>query len=123
MINKIDTLCNELNKYLIDRYNYKRHPASYREDTINAKTKQFDIYLRYQSKCVIFDKYTLVIARIGFEKTHSGNGTSLINFFLTNANTFGYTKIGIECANKNSSEFAKKLKFMNIQKNYWLLEI
>lgn len=113
-MDKIEINCfsDELNKYLLDRYNYKRDVVYVSlSNNINANRKKFDIYLRWKPDSNYFEKNTLVIARLHFFEIRKGNGTSLLQFFINHSKKYHYEKIMIECANDNSAAFAKKYNF------------
>lgn len=113
-MDKIEINCfsDELNKYLLDRYSYKRDIVHVTlSNNINANRKKFDIYLRWKPDTSYFEKNTLVIARLYFSETRKGNGTSLLQFIIKHSKIYKYEKIMIECANDNATAFAKRYNF------------
>ena len=119
----IADLCDEFNVYLMNRFGYKRRPATHNRRTISARLKKFDLYFRFRSSRTPWDVDTLVIARIGFQEVRQGHGTDLIRFIVSLADKYGIKKIGIEETNENSSLFAQKLGFEEITTNYWLYNV
>lgn len=113
---------DELNLYLMKRFNYKTTPIKYaRFNTLNAKRAAFDIYLRLPPVPHKISEQTLVIARISFRKKRAGHGRSLFEFLVQQATKHNYDYIAIEQTNKNSSEFAKKLGFEKIDEKNWVI--
>lgn len=110
-MNTIDSFCDELNSFLKDQFEYKRHLTHIRQETISVNRKKIDLYVRYKQKQGYWGEDALVLARIGFDQQKKGHGTSLLKFLVSLADKYQYTKIGIEQANKNSEAFAKKYGF------------
>jgi GNAT superfamily N-acetyltransferase len=56
---------------------------------------------------------TLVIARIEFADTRAGHGRALLDFFVSQAEAYGYDKIALECTydGEGIQGFAKKFGF------------
>lgn len=109
----IDAICSELNKYIMERFEYKTPPA-YRtlSDNIMVHSRvKFNLYLRCYYEISNWPANTIVIARLGFLKTRKGHGTHFLKFLKEIALKYDFEFIGIECANKNSSAFAKHFKF------------
>jgi len=114
---------DELNSYLMKRFNYKSAPIKYlRLSTLNAQRAAFDIYLRLPPVAHVTSEQTLVVARISFRKTGVGHGRSLLIFLARQSTKYDYDYIAIEQTNKNSSEFAKKLGFKQIDEKNWIIE-
>jgi hypothetical protein len=104
----IEDFCFELNKYLQNRFDYKRRPASVVwGNKINARRAKFDLYLRYR----LSNKDSLVIARIYFNEERKGHGTHFLKFICKLASVHDIKQIIIECPNENSLEFGRKLGF------------
>jgi hypothetical protein len=77
-----------------------------------------DLYLRlwppaYTEEDGYWPANTLVIARIEFSNTRVGHGRALLEFFVSQAELYGYDKIALECTHdgKGIQGFAKKLGF------------
>ncbi|HHQ4446184.1 TPA: hypothetical protein ACSP3U_001330 [Aeromonas hydrophila] len=110
----IHYLCAELDRYLKDRFCYKQKcvlTLKPRTATITAKRKKFDLYFRYKPNNSPWPMNTLVIARIYFLNTHSGNGTDLLCFLLEQSRKLKIKYLAIEQTNENSSLFAINLGF------------
>jgi hypothetical protein len=104
----IENFNEELNKFLQLNFNYKScHARKGISDTVNAKTKKFDLYFRYKPN----NKDILVIAKINFFEKRKGNGTRLLKFLSEIAINHNIKHIYIESVNKNSFEFGKKFGF------------
>ncbi|QUT19142.1 hypothetical protein INE94_00967 [Parabacteroides distasonis] len=112
----INAICIELNEYLMGRFRYKVLPA-YRTfsggtNIMTRRRIKFDIYLRfYYSQTPRWPANTIVIARLGFQKTRKGNGTHFISFLKGIALKYDFEYISLECTNENSSAFAKHFNF------------
>jgi len=102
-----------LKKYLKMSFNYQRLKVNIAfNQTILIRTAKFELYLRLKvGKKSGWPNNTLVIARISFEKTQRGHGTSFLNFLKGLAEEYSIKHIGIESTNLNSSAFAEKLNF------------
>lgn len=85
----IADLCEEFNVYLMDRFGYKRRPATHNRKTISASLKKFDLYFRFRPTREPWDADTFVIARIGFQEVRQGHGTDLIRFIVSLADKYG----------------------------------
>lgn len=118
----IDDLCEEFNVYLMNRFGYKRKPATHNRKTITARFKKFDLYFRYRQASGPWDESTFVLARIGFEEVRQGHGTDLVSFIVSISRKYNISRIGIEESNENSSAFAAALGFHEIYKNHWIVE-
>lgn len=115
---------DELNLYLMKRFNYKTTPIKYaRFNTLNAKRAAFDIYLRLPPVPHKISEQTLVVAKLSFRKERIGHGRSLLKFLAQQATKYNYDYIAIEQTNENSSEFAKKLGFEKIDEKNWVIEV
>jgi hypothetical protein len=119
----IADLCEEFNVYLMDRFGYKRRPATHNRKTISARLKKFDLYFRFRPSREPWDTDTFVIARIGFQDVRQGHGTDLVKFIISLADKYSIKKIGIEETNENSSLFAQFLGFKEVRRDYWLINI
>jgi len=120
----VKTLCNELNRYLMRRFDYKTPPACcHLSNTLNASRKPFDLHFRVNQQLDFWGNDVLVIARINFKPQRKGHGTSLLRF-LSNASCLcGYTKIGIEHPNANSDKFAERFNFTKFKENHWIIDV
>ena len=115
---------DELNSYLMKRFNYKSAPIKYPNfSTLRAQRVAFDIYLRLPPVARVTSEQTLIIARISFKKRRIGHGRSLLNFLAHQSIKYNYDYIAIEQTNNNSSEFAKKLGFTEIDKKNWVIKV
>ncbi|ENY3727433.1 GNAT family N-acetyltransferase [Enterobacter kobei] len=74
--------------------------------------KKFDIYIRFGNTWLSDSSKTIVIARIGFEKTRNGHGTRFLKHILDIALEYDYSEIAIEMVNSNSRLFAMKFGFL-----------
>jgi len=112
-----------LNDYLMQKFNYKqvliRHIIG---NTLMINKKRIRLYLKLPSYNAL-NTETLVIARIGFQKIKVGNGVSLLRFLISQSTLLGYTNIKIEQTNTNSSYFAKKLGFTQINEKNWIIPL
>lgn len=117
----IKVVCEDLNKYLMLRYKYKKSPARFNQFTISAYRVQFDIYLRFNHS--YWGENTLVIARLGFKETQKDYGTDLLKFFINIADQHQIERIGLESTNDNSIQFAKKLGFSKIDARNYVITI
>ncbi|MCD4794218.1 MAG: hypothetical protein K8R54_13365 [Bacteroidales bacterium] len=72
----ISEFCSDFNNYLMSNYSYKKSPAHYNDinNTICAKRKAFDLYLKVKQNSKFWDNETVVIARIYFFIQRNGNG-------------------------------------------------
>lgn len=114
---------DELNSYLMKRFNYKSVPIKYPNfSTLRAQRVAFDIYLRLPPVAHVTNEQTLVIARISFKKRRIGHGRSLLNFLAHQSIKYNYDYIAIEQTNNNSSAFAKKLGFEEIDEKNWIIK-
>ncbi|WP_225548045.1 hypothetical protein [Chromobacterium violaceum] len=108
----------------MNRYGYKKKPSHLGiGPTISATRKAFDLYLRF--KPVRWNN-TLVIARIEFDKTRTGNGTSLLEVLTMLSEKYHYDSIGIEAAlTEEIVSFVKKFGFSKVpnKNDDWLIPI
>lgn len=112
----------ELKEYLMKEFNYKRLYCSVCNATLCYNTVKIDLYIRWQPNSKIWKDDTLVIARIGFQEKRKGHGTDLLNFIVSLGDKYNYKKIVIECANDNSSGFARHHGFQQVENtNNWVL--
>lgn len=85
----INAICIELNEYLMDRFRYKALPA-YRTSSrgtniITHRRVKFDLYLRfYYSQTSRWSANTIVIARLGFQKTRKRKWNAFYKFSKRN---------------------------------------
>ena len=121
----INVICSELNKYLMERFGYKTPPAyrtlSGSNNIMVYSRVKFDLYLRCYYEASNWPANTIIIARLGFLKTRKGYGTHFLKFLKAIALKYGFEYIGIECANKNSSAFAKHFKFKEFNSEKYIL--
>jgi len=113
-IRNAEKLATMLEDYLKQRFGYKTPAVTFGlpRYLVSARRKKYDLYLRVTPpNCDFWPSDTLVIARIGFHQQRKGHGTHLMSFFVSNADRFGFTHIGIESMNPNSSAFAAALGF------------
>ncbi|MDH4847959.1 GNAT family N-acetyltransferase [Pseudomonas sp. BN605] len=101
---------------ILDRFTYKPRYVQQQlwtsGDTVSARTKQYDIYLRLFTPPESFwPRECLVLARLGFKQQRAGHGRALVERLLKLAPEFGYRYLAIECANARSSAFAQRLGF------------
>lgn len=112
----------DLDIYLMNRHGYKKKPSHLGiGPTISATRKAFDLYLWFKP---IRWNNTHVIARIEFDKTRTGNGTSLLGALTILSEKYHYASIGIEAAlTEEIVSFAKKFGFSKIQNKNddWLI--
>ncbi|GAB3517893.1 hypothetical protein [Photobacterium alginatilyticum] len=124
MSNKeIQLFCQDLNMYLMERFNYKTGPATSNMFTIDASRKHFDLYLRFKPATDMWTSDTIVIAKIGFKHTRVGHGTDLLKFIVKVSNKYQTNNIGIEGANDSLANFAKNMGFENFQDKQWIIDI
>ncbi|MGF1728975.1 hypothetical protein [Photobacterium kasasachensis] len=124
MSNKeIQLFCQDLNMYLMERFNYKTGPATSNMFTIDASRKHFDLYLRFKPTTDMWKSNTIVIAKIGFKHTRVGHGTDLLKFIVKVSNKYQTNNIGIEGANDSLANFAKNMGFENFQGKQWIIDI
>lgn len=123
---QIDYLTHELDVFLLDRFNYKRSVAFCYFRNITARRKKFDLYFRYfidvpPDGDPFWHNDTLVIARIYFTEERRGHGSALLRRLVDLAPRFGYTRIGIESANKGISiqNFICKFGFSPYKRTKW----
>jgi len=119
------SFCENLNEFLMEEFGYKKRYTcnSSWGLTIMAQTKRYDLYFRWLPSSSIWEKNTLVIARIGFHEARAGHGTRLLQFICEHCHTFGYQHIGIESSNHCSSEFAKHFGFKSLRSKDWVISI
>ncbi|WP_237068364.1 hypothetical protein [Microbulbifer guangxiensis] len=109
---EMDAFIVDVNKYLLNRFNYKTPPARAGLGfSVIADRAKFDIYLRYKPESKFWPKDTLVIARLGFVETRKGNGKSFLKFLVSKALEFNISHLGIESVNELSRSFAMKYGF------------
>ena len=119
---------NNLKDYLINRYSSKNINRLIDDThTILAHSKMFDLYFRVSlpkdRKHRIWDHETLVIAKINFKEQRIGNGTSLLQFLVSQSKLLNFNKIGLEMTNNSASNFAKKHGFSQINEKNWVISI
>ncbi|MGF1715994.1 hypothetical protein L4D08_14025 [Photobacterium chitinilyticum] len=124
MSNKeIQLFCRDLNVYLMERFGYKTCPATSNMFTVDASRKLFDLYFRFKPNTDLWKPDTIVIAKIGFKHTRIGHGTDLLKFIVKVSNKYQTNKVGIEGANDNLADFAKKLGFREVNNKQWIIDI
>ncbi|NQY07475.1 MAG: GNAT family N-acetyltransferase [Flavobacteriaceae bacterium] len=116
-------LREELNTYLMDRFEYKRSPATNNRCTISATRKRFNLYLRFGRTRHVWEEDTLVIASIYFLYARQGHGCDLLKFFVKIADKYKIRKIGIELTNEESSAFAENFGFKCFLRGYWIVSV
>lgn len=111
-----DLIRTDLENWIVERFRYS--PRFIRQhlgglgNTLCIRVKKFDIYIRlFAASHNGWPRDNLVIARIGFQKTRSGHGRSLVQLFTKLARDYGYRTIYIESVNEDSAAFAKRLGF------------
>lgn len=120
----IQKFCDDLNLFLKNQFNYKRLPAYVFLKTISTNRKKVELYIRFKSENEIWQKDTLVLARIAFETKQKGNGRKLLCFLVNHAQKYDYQKIGIEQTNDASAKFALKYGFQNLSQNkHWIITV
>lgn len=116
-----EELRKDIDHYLMDRFKYRKSLIRLTVDNIIAtrRNSRIDLYLRIKRIESRFPSDCLIIARLGFSKERIGHGTHFLNLLTGIARKYGFTHIGIECANSKSSALAKKLGFYSIDgENY-----
>lgn len=116
-----EELRKDIDRYLMERFKYRISLVRLTMDNIIAthRNSRVDLYLRIRKVESRFPPDCLIIARLGFSKERIGHGTHFLNFLTGIARKYGFTHIGIECANSKSSAFAKKSGFYSIDgENY-----
>lgn len=116
-----EELRNDIDRYLMERFKYRRSLVYLTVDNIIAtrRNSRIDLYLRIRKIESLFPPDCLIIARLGFSKERIGHGTHFLWFLTGVALKYGFRYIGIECANEKSGAFAKKLGFNSIDdENY-----
>ena len=117
----IGAVCEDLNKYLLVRYKYKKPPATFNKSTIHASRVKFSIYLRFNNS--FWREKTLVIANLLFEEKQKGHGTDLLKFFISISGHHKIKRIGLESVNHGLSQFAERLGFDKIDSNNYIVSI
>lgn len=121
-----EELRNDIDRYLMERFKYRKSLVSQTVDNIIAtrRNSQVDLYLCIRKVESWFPPDCLIIARLGFNKERIGHGMHFLRFLTEVARKYGFNHIGIECANAKSSVFAKKLVFYSIDgENYAITAI
>lgn len=111
----------DIDRYLMKRFKYRKSLVYLTLDNVitTRRNSRIDLYLRIRKVESLFPPDCLIIARLGFSKERIGHGTHYLRFLTGIALRYGFTYIGIECANTKSSTFAKKLGFNSIDgENY-----
>ena len=119
-----EELKNDIDRYLMERFKYRRSLVYLTVDNIIAtrRSSRIDLYLRIRKFESLFPPDCLIIARLGFSKERIGHGTHFLRFLTGAALKYGFRSIGIECANKKSGAFARKLGFNSIDgENYVII--
>jgi len=120
-----DKFKDNLKKYLMNRYDIDRFIDD--THTLLASSKMFNLYIRYSlpqdRKHRIWNDKTLVIANIGFKDQRVGNGTSLLQFLVTQSKVLNFEKIGIEMTNAIAESFAKRHGFTKVNEKNWVINI
>ena len=107
----------------MQRFNYRTPPIKYvMHNTLDARRAAFNIYLRLPPVPHPTSSNTLVIARISFQKTRAGHGSSLLAFLAEQSKKYVYEHIVIEQTNENSSSFAKKMGFKKVNEENWIID-
>ena len=114
----VGLFCDELNKYLKQRFNYKKEHAYatfFKPFTITAWRKKFDLYLRWQREQIEdWQPNTLVIARIEFQPSGMGHGTHFLDWIIDRAEKYEIQRIGLEYVNQRALKFGTKNGFKSI---------
>jgi len=74
----------------------------------------YDIMLRICENSSDWPPNSIVIARIGFDKTQQGLGTKFLNWLAEVSLSMGFSNICIETANHNATAFGKKRGFQEL---------
>jgi predicted GNAT superfamily acetyltransferase len=126
MSSELHQFNNTLDAYLRTQFNYKNRVSEVGGFGVSIDTprkKRVELYLRYKPTYEPYLPNTLVIARIGFQETRKGHGTSLLRFIAAVADQFGIDHIALEQVSENSKAFCKALGFNEIAKNVWSVPI
>ena len=118
-----EELRNDIDRYLMERFKYRKSLVRLTVDNIitTRRNSRIDLYLRIRKVKSLFPPDCLIIARLGFSKERTGHGMHFLRFLTGVARKYGFNHIGIECANGKSSTFAKKLGFYSIDnENYFI---
>lgn len=78
------------------------------------RSQFFDLYIKFNCTHYTFNgktSKTIVISRIGFEKTQKKSGAHLLYQLTQIAKQYGYQHMVIESVNDNSRAFAQRLGF------------
>ncbi len=116
----------DLEQHCMKEFNYKRSYCwvSPLVGTLMYAPSKVDLYIRWQPNSIVWKDDTLVIARIYLREVRVGHGTRLLNFIVNLADKYHYKKIVIECANDNSSGFARHHGFQMVEKgkskDWWI---
>lgn len=113
-----------IDRYLMERFKYRRSLVHLTVDNVitTRRNSRIDLYLRIRKVESLFPPDCLIIARLGFNKERIGHGTHFLRFLTGIALKYGFRYIGIECANRKSGAFAKKLSFNSIDdENYVII--
>lgn len=113
-----------IDRYLMERFKYRRSLVHLTVDNVitTRRNSCIDLYLRIRKVESLFPPDCLIIARLGFNKERIGHGTHFLRFLTGIALKYGFRYIGIECANRKSGAFAKKLSFNSIDdENYVII--
>src|SRR5262245_14668048 len=96
---KYEPIVERLNTYLISKFSYRRPPADFhsvKKNVIEVRRKKVDLYIRLFDDRSDRRTPTIVIARIGFDKSRKGYGTDLLRFITQIAFVYHYSKIELE---------------------------
>lgn len=116
-----EELKNDIDRYLMERFKYRKSLVYLTIDNVitTRRNSRIDLYLRIRKAESLFPPDCLIIARLGFSKERIGHGTHFLWFLTGIALKYEFRYIGIECANRKSGAFAKKLGFNSIDdENY-----
>lgn len=115
-------LCKLVNHYLMEKFPYRKEPASLgiSRNTIYVYRASIELYLRFKPRYLKpIDPNALVIARMGFRRQREGYGTDLLRFLVRHAVDFGIDTIVIESPHSESIQaFGKKFEFKRINEDF-----
>ena len=98
-------LRNDIDRYLMERFKYRRSLASLTADNVitTRRNSRIDLYLRMRTVTSLFPPDCLIIARLGFSKERIGNGSHFLKVLTVIVLKYGLNHIGIERATDQRS--------------------
>lgn len=116
----VNVIVDDLNKFLIEKFNLDEALA-YATDSGNISTESnenFKIYMRVCSSSINFPEKTLVFANVTINPRRNGIMTDLIKMFCEDKLKYGIDYIGLEqCYTPCSKGFAAKYNFIRLEQN------